>query len=218
MEFKDTKFMTAKEKQQVIRAWETFIKHGCKQDHFTKAIYHHLINHCSFIAHYDLAGFYSTYFDQGEDKAQFLSQFDNRQGLPRSIEYGDTYWIGNGNDVCAEYYDINIAMCEVARQYLPELLHEAEVLQRNTDVARAEALLRKHGMAIIPKETQETKLDDEVMVNDEGIETGEESELEPAAPVITTKQVTMNTLQVCGKRVKKAPVGQSRLALEVEEL
>jgi hypothetical protein len=213
-QFKDTKFMTAKEKQQVIRAWDTFLKHGCKRDHFTKAIYHHLINHCSFIAHYDLAGFYSTYFDQGEDKENFLSQFDNRQGLPRSIEYGDTYWIGDGNDVCAEYYDINTEMCNVARQYLPELLHEAEVLQRNTDIARAEVLLRKHGISIATKE----KPIDEVMVNDEGIETGEESEQELVTPIVTTKQVSMNTLQVCGKRVKKAQAGQGRLALEVDEL
>lgn len=66
-EFKDTKFMTAKEKQTVIRAWERFLKNGCKPNDFTKALYHHLINHCSFIAHYDLGGFYSTYFSEPED-------------------------------------------------------------------------------------------------------------------------------------------------------
>ena len=142
-EFKDVKFMTAREKARVLRNWETFLKHGCKKEHFTKALYSHLIMHCSFIAHYDINGFYSTYFEEGEDTVHFLSQFDNSKGIPRSVEIGMTYWITDG-----DYYDINIAMCQVAAQYIPALVDTAKRKQKEVDILRAEALLAKHGITL----------------------------------------------------------------------
>ena len=145
-EFKDVPFMSAREKAQVMKQWETFLKSGLSKDKFTKALYNHLIMHCSFIAHYDLHGFYATYFDEGEDTVRFLSQFDNRNGIPRSVEYGGTYWICGGNDVCEQYYDINIAMCLVAARYLPALVENAKRRQEEVDILRAEALLAKHGI------------------------------------------------------------------------
>ncbi len=146
MEFKDTKFMTAAEKAKVLRHWEQFLKSGCKKEHFTESLYHHLIQHCSFIAHYNREGFYATYFEEPEDTVHFLSQFDDSKGPPRSIEYGMTYWITGGNDVCSEYYDINTAMCQVAALYIPALVAFARVAQEQKDVARAQALLAKHGL------------------------------------------------------------------------
>lgn len=41
-------------------------------------------------------------------------------------------------------------------------------------------------------------------------------QLEPAAPVITTKQVTFSGMAVCGKRGRKAPANQTRLELSLE--
>ena len=140
----DARFMTAREKELVLKAWETFLKHGCQKQHFTKGLYHHLIQHCEFIAHYDLGGFYSTYFEEGEDKAQFLSQFDNRNGLPQSIEYGGTGWLTWTST--EDYHDINQAMIEVARKYIPALVESARSTQKETDVQRARALLAKHGL------------------------------------------------------------------------
>lgn len=142
-QFKDVRFMSAVEKTQVLRHWETFLKHGCKKEHFTKRLYQHLINHCSFIAHYDLHGFYDTYFEEGEDTVRFLSQFDNRQGIPRSIEYGWTLWITD-----EDYHDINIAMCQVAAKYIPALVESANRRQKEVDILRAEALLAKHGLKL----------------------------------------------------------------------
>ena len=118
--FKDVRFLSAREKAQVLKQWETFLKYGCKKEHFTKLLYNHLTTHCSFIAHYDLHGFYATYFEEGEDTVRFLSQFDNSQGIPRSVEYGMTGWITND-----EYYDINIAMCQIAVRYIPTLVEAA---------------------------------------------------------------------------------------------
>ena len=143
---KDTQFMSAQEKEKVLRQWELFLKSGLSKDKFTKSLYHHLIQHCSFIAHYDLHGFYATYFEEGEDTARFLSQFDTRKGIPRTIEYGDASWLCGGNDVCQQYYDINTAMCKVASKYIPDLLERARNGQREVDVSRAKALLAKHGL------------------------------------------------------------------------
>ena len=97
---KDAQFMSAQEKEKVLKQWDTFLKYGCQREHFTKPLYTHLIMHCSFIAHYDIHGFYLTYFENGDDAIQFLSQFDRSKGY-RSIEYGMHDWIRDGNDVCA---------------------------------------------------------------------------------------------------------------------
>lgn len=143
----DAKFMSAAEKGKVLKHWETFLRSGLEKDKITKALYEHLIQHCSFIAHYDIHGFYATYFESGDDTLHFLSQFDTRGSkIPRSVEYGDTYWIAGGNDVCEENYDINIEMCRIAWRYIPTLELKARNDQRHADLAHAEALLKKHGM------------------------------------------------------------------------
>jgi len=149
MQFQDSEFMTAEEKQLVLKQWLTFLKHGCKWEHFTKRLYHHLIQHCSFIAHYDRSGFYADYFETGDDRAKFLSQFDKRKAapfsgrnIPRSVEYGTIYWAED------DYADINLAMIEAASGYIPALLKESAIQQRAADIAEAKALLAKHGIAL----------------------------------------------------------------------
>lgn len=145
----DAEFMPVDQKRKVLKNWELFLKSGMKKEHFTEALYHHLINHCSFIAHYDRAGFYGTYFESGDMARHFLSQFDTRGGrIPRSIEYGETYWIAGGNDVCQSYYDINIEMCRIAWKYIPILEQQSKNDQRRADLEMAERLLKKHGLAL----------------------------------------------------------------------
>lgn len=148
---KDTKFMTATEKEKVLRDWEAFLKNGCKRVMFTKALYTHLIMHCSFIAHYNIHGFYSTYFESGDDTAHFLEQFDSSKAqlgyggkyVPRCIELGMTGWATQ-----EEYADINQAMIEVAGKYIPGLVNIANMEQRATDIEHARLLLAKHGIKI----------------------------------------------------------------------
>ena len=138
----DSKFMSAAEKSKVLKHWEAFLKSGLKKEHFTKALYNHLIQNCSFIAHYDIHGFYATYFESGDDTIHFLSQFDTRKGKPESIEYGCcACWLTE-----QEYYDVNIEMCRIAWRYIPALELKAKNDQRHADLARAELLLKKHGM------------------------------------------------------------------------
>ena len=137
----DSKFMSAAEKGKVLKHWEMFLRGGLEKKYFTEALYHHLIQHCSFIAHYDIHGFYATYFESGDDTLHFLSQFDTRQGIPRSIEYGMTYWLTD-----EDYYDVNTEMCRIAWRYIPVLELKAKNDQRHSDLAHAELLLKKHGM------------------------------------------------------------------------
>ena len=147
-ELQDTKFMSATEKARVLKQWERFLRGGLKCEQFDKALYNHLIQHCSFIAHYDRAGFYSTYFESGDTIRQFLSQFDDRCGIPASVEYGMTYWIAGGNDAAEQYYDINCEMVRIAGKYIPTLELKAKNDQRHADLAHAEVLLKKHGLSL----------------------------------------------------------------------
>jgi len=139
--------MTALEKEKVLRQWERFLKSGCDEKKFSKVLYHHLIQNCSFIAHYNIHGFYSTYFEEGEDTAHFLTQFDNSNGVPKSVEMGMIYWYTD-----PEYNDLNSEMCRVASKYIPVLTKVARLKQIKTDTARAEALLAKHGLVAVIKE------------------------------------------------------------------
>ncbi|GAH39216.1 unnamed protein product [marine sediment metagenome] len=115
-----------------------------ESEQFNKPLYNHLIQHCSFIAHYDRAGFYSTYFESGNDIAVFLSQFDKNNvlpnGIPPSAEYNSTWWV---ND---DYGDINMAMIETATKYIPNLLERARQKQKNRDIGQARTLLAKYGL------------------------------------------------------------------------
>lgn len=84
--FADVEFMTAKEKELVLKKWETFLKYSLQKKHFTKRLYDHLHLHCGFIAHYSRDGFYSTYFEAGEDTQRFFEHFCNHT---TTMDYDD---------------------------------------------------------------------------------------------------------------------------------
>ena len=136
--FRDAEFMTAREKALVLKAWVRFLKNGLRFGDFTRRLYEHLHLHCQFIAHYDQAGFYRTYFEQGEDTVRFLSRFDGR-GECGSLEYGMSSWREG------EYGDLAQAMIEEAARYLPNLIAQAQACGREADIAEAKRLLAKHG-------------------------------------------------------------------------
>lgn len=91
MMFTDAKFMTAREKALVLKGWERFLRHGMKREHFTKRLYDHLHQHCGFIAHYNIHGFYSEYFEAGADIERFFENFCSytAQNYGANVEYDD---------------------------------------------------------------------------------------------------------------------------------
>ena len=138
----DSKFMTSKEKETVLKQWVTFVKNDFDEAKFTKRLYDHLIQHCSFIAHYDKKGFYSTYFENPRDTMHFLKQFDKESGN-KSIEYGGMYWL-----VSPDYNDINQAMCEAIEPYKANIYQSRLVEEKRRDLSLATSLLKKHGINI----------------------------------------------------------------------
>ena len=132
--FKDSKFMSAKEKAQVLKAWEIFLRGGCRPEDFTKALYKHLHLHCGYIAHFNIRGFYDVYFTTGQGTVDFLEYFqeENKRRLP---------W-----PAYRDYQDLTNAMLEVVTRYGPLLIQQALARQRKADIAHARALLAKHGI------------------------------------------------------------------------
>jgi hypothetical protein len=110
--FTDVQFMTAKEKELVLKNWKTFLQHGLKKEHFTKRLYNHLHLHCGFIAHYNIHEFYATYFEAGQDTEKFFEHFCNYSAQ----NYGAN----------ADYDDLNTAMRQVYSQYKDAITAQAE--------------------------------------------------------------------------------------------
>jgi hypothetical protein len=138
--FKDSEFMTVRDKELVLAQWRRFVERGFNFEHFTDRIYKHLSLHASFIAHFDRRGFFATYFDDPEATIRFLRQFDVDYGFG-SAEYGSSWWIKG------EYEDINKAMCEVVEASKSRLYQELEQKIRGRDLAIASQLLAKHGVS-----------------------------------------------------------------------
>ncbi len=142
--FRDEQFMTAAEKRLVLAAWRTFLKHGCRLEHFTQKLYHHLMQRCSFIAHHDRFGFFAVYFDtSSESTYRFLDQFDPaKPGI--SAEYGNSLWLAarmTGSD-------LNRAMRDAAAPYIAKLRLQFSNAERERDLRMAETLSAKYGKRV----------------------------------------------------------------------
>lgn len=61
--FTNTEFLTALEKEKILKNWIAFLDSEMKESRFTKRLYEHLYLNCDFIAHYNIKGFYNTYFN-----------------------------------------------------------------------------------------------------------------------------------------------------------
>ena len=122
--FNDVEFMTAKEKQLVLKNWKAFLKYGLKRQHFTRRLYEHLHLYCGFIAHYNIHGFYSTYFEAGQDTERFFDHF---------CTYTKANYGAN-----SDYADINTAMRDVYQEYKARILSATEAdISHSLDVLEA---------------------------------------------------------------------------------
>jgi hypothetical protein len=140
--------MNATEKRRVLAQWQRFLQtlarrygdpNRCLQA-FGLSLYDHLVQHCSFIAHYNRHGFYTHYFESADSTIKFLNQFDesvNPDGL--CAEYSMASWLKG------ESADINTAMREVAGRYIHGVIAMASEWQRRADLIHAHRLAARHG-------------------------------------------------------------------------
>lgn len=142
--FRDEHFMTAAEKEKVLRAWIRFLKSGCARTQFTEALYQHLSLHCSFIAHFDRNGFYNFYFERITPQLfRFFDQFDpEKPGI--SAELGSDGWLSPHHTGA----DLSQAMREAARPYLAVLRQRFGETRRQRDISSATAILATYGLAV----------------------------------------------------------------------
>jgi hypothetical protein len=125
--FTDAQFMTAKEKELVLKDWERFLKGGLKQALFTRRLYQHLHLHCGYIAHYSQQGFYAEYFQSGPDTKRFFEYFF--QNTERFVGV-------------SEYEDLNAAMREVYERHKGTILQNVQ-LDMSTKLALLENCIRR---------------------------------------------------------------------------
>jgi hypothetical protein len=110
--FTDAEFMTAHDKAIVLKDWERFLTHSLQKVRFTKRLYDHLHLHCGFIAHYNIHGFYSTYFETGQDTERFFEEFCS--------------YTAQNLGAYAQYDDLNTAMRKTFDQHCAVLMGQAE--------------------------------------------------------------------------------------------
>ena len=108
--FSDAEFLTAKEKELILRSWILFLSSGLAETKFTKRLYEHLHLHCGFIAHYNINGFYNTYFNGDYvDAKRFFNHFE-----------------GDGYKYTSDYDDINYAMAKEYQLRQNKIFSEAQ--------------------------------------------------------------------------------------------
>ena len=89
--FRDTEFMSANEKEKVLRDWKKFLQalldnYESADAAFTKRLYKHLHLHCGYIAHYNINGFYRTYFSNPRDTLSFFKGWEEEIRCARDYE------------------------------------------------------------------------------------------------------------------------------------
>lgn len=141
----DTEFMTAKEKELVLKQWKLFLRKLIAADldkqqgadygyfpaelnkPFTDRLYKHLSLHLGFIAHYNRLGFLSE-------------RFGTPQGIIETISGIENYGWGHSG-----YRDINDAMKAELALVKGQLISKANKTEYEQDMAQAKGLLAKHG-------------------------------------------------------------------------
>jgi len=76
-DFTPTKWATAEEKAKIANKMTRFILGGFQQGSFNKKMYQHLSNMFGHIAHYDINGFYQTWFSNTEACLRWVKNMTN---------------------------------------------------------------------------------------------------------------------------------------------
>jgi len=113
----------------ILTDWRRFIAAGFELKEFTPDLYHHLSQHCAFIAHTNREVFWDTYFNQGALAfTSFLNQFG---GDLRPAEYPDMgdWFLGPQSD--PRIGALTMQLIKEARDVFPRLLESLIALARH---------------------------------------------------------------------------------------
>jgi len=134
--------MTARDKELVLKTWIRFLNNNFKRTNFTKRLYEHLHLHCGYIAHYNINGFYSTYFNGDfEDLKRFFSNWESDNGY----SYSDSDYLDLNRVMVEEYKkrkEIIFQIAQKSNNMKFEILKET-VKRAETDREFRNSLLNK---------------------------------------------------------------------------
>jgi hypothetical protein len=74
MQYTATQWNTAEDKEKFVKHFMQFVKKDFPQSMFNKKFYQRLSNTFGHIAHYDIGGFWDTFFTNTQGKVIFLQQ------------------------------------------------------------------------------------------------------------------------------------------------
>ncbi|OPX89440.1 MAG: hypothetical protein A4E53_01517 [Pelotomaculum sp. PtaB.Bin104] len=135
--YSDTKFFTAKQKERAYKCFIRVLKER-NIDKIDKNLYEHLIQHCGFIAHYNIHGFKAEY--SGGDFRRFVEHFDRNSRVFANWNH----WIRE------EYADVNNDMVDLATAMAPQIYAELDAAERAAEIQLCKAIAAKHGVNYSP--------------------------------------------------------------------
>ena len=86
MKFTATQWDTAENKEKFVNHFKQFVKKDFPESMFNKSFYNRMSMMRGHIAHYDRGGFWHTWFDTSERRADFLKHWASNPA------YGDPEW------------------------------------------------------------------------------------------------------------------------------
>jgi len=137
--FCDEHFLPADTKHLILKNWIAFTRSGFAWEQFTERLYAYLMGNCGFVAHYNRAGFWHTYFTSGDDKIRFIEQFDRRKA--KNNWKMEIYASGS-------YSDLFNAMVSEMEKYLSVHYAACASEQKQLDLEKCEKLLNRHGLTL----------------------------------------------------------------------
>jgi hypothetical protein len=152
-DFTPTKWATAEEKAKIANKLTHFILGGFRQGSFTKAMYQRLSNMFGHIAHYDINGFYTTWFtdikscrDWAEHATgNWLSGIGDPKLTWSDVESALIQWM-NDNHIAIqldELYRRDVEQKELALRHALQRKHtRQEVLPRVDEVSLVSVEIR----------------------------------------------------------------------------
>lgn len=139
----DARYFTAEQKAKAFKCFERVLRTR-DIDKMDKNLYHHLIQHCGFSAHYDIHGFKAHY--SGQNFRAFVERFDRNSRLFQ----GWNHWVN-----LEGYEDINNDMVDLATAVAPRIYSELDAAEKAAEVELCKALAAKHGLRVVAEGVRE---------------------------------------------------------------